>query len=108
MAGTLPAWRDSAGMAGMQSHAGTPPACRDTTITAGPLVGTPDCMSYYVVNMLPALYRPAVYWASSGSNVTLCIMYYVCILCIMCIYYVVNMLPVLYRSVGCLLGPVWV
>ena len=30
-------------------------------IFAGPLVGTPDVMSLCIVNMLPALYRPAVY-----------------------------------------------
>ena len=30
-------------------------------IFAGPLVGTPDVMSLYIVNMLPALCRPAVY-----------------------------------------------
>ena len=28
---------------------------------AGSQVETPDYMSYYIVNMLPALHRPAVY-----------------------------------------------
>ena len=33
------------------------------TLLSGPLVGTPECftMSYYVVNMLPVFYRPAVW-----------------------------------------------
>ena len=30
-------------------------------LVTGPLVGTPDC-SYYVVNMLLALHRPAFYY----------------------------------------------